>query len=232
MKKPSFTQFALSSLLAIGAFGGLAVSQSAMAGCTCQDRGIDMGGNLCGIPNFVTGKMDAIFEKVCTADSGGYTPSPEPDPTVLRGQSDIAVALSPSTGVVGVASYSWDDASFNQSMTWGMEDFALASCLDKTNHLNTQSYNHDVVRKIIKKYGKKSDCQVVKKTENLGENLIAILRGQKSNGQYAVYWTTREDKYHLFSQQQPEFKQLLAKCQAEATNCEIIGQYGDTTEID
>ena len=51
-------------------------------------------------------------------------------------------------------------------------------------------------------------------------------------GQYAVYWTTREDKYHLFSQQQPEFKQLLAKCQAEATNCEIIGQYGDTTEID
>ncbi len=70
------------------------------------------------------------------------------------------------------------------------------------------------------------------KNRKFGRKLIAILRGQKSNGQYAVYWTTREDKYHLLSQQQPEFKQLLAKCQAEATNCEIIGQYGDTTEID
>ena len=228
-------KFVVSAVLAIGMFGGLAISQSAMAGCYCP-AGVylDLGGNLCGVPNPSGSGMQALFEKVCTADAGSsrYTPTPAPDPTILRGQSDTAVALSPSTGAVGIASYSWSDVQYNQTMMAGISEFALASCINKTNQLNTQSYNFDIANNIIKKYGGKSDCQVVKKTKTLGENLIAILRGKKSNGQYVLYWITRDNSSYLFSQKQPEFKQLMAKCQAEATNCEIVGQYGNKTELE
>lgn len=154
-----------------------------------------------------------------------------PDPSIVHGQSDFALALSPSTGAVGIASYSWADVQHNQTMMAGIEDFALASCINKTQNLGTKSYNSKIADKIIRKYGKKSDCRVVKNS-NTHENLIAVLRGQNNDGQYALFWKTRENNSRLFSQQQPEFKQLLAQCQSQAKNCEIIGQYGDKTELE
>lgn len=225
-------KYLLSTLMALGALGGLAVSTPAMA---CQDGGSGRCGNV-----GYTGNRDnsAYYSSGYSGGSSSDYSRPrtqeeiEEGLRILQGNSDFAVAFSPSTGAVGVAAYSWADANTNTTMIAGLEDFALASCIDKTNALNTQSYNLTIADKIIRKHGKKSDCQVVKKSDTLGESLIAILRGQKSNGQYALYWTTRKDSRDLFSQQQPEFQQLLAKCQAEASQCEIIGQYGDKTELE
>lgn len=155
-----------------------------------------------------------------------FTPAP-----ILLDQGKFAVALSPSTGAVGASSFAWKDSATHHRLMVGHDTFALASCISKTRGEPISSFTLKNADKFVKKYGKKSDCQVVKESSPANESLVAVLKGQLPNGKYQLFMATRPSNSYLFSQQQPEFKSLLATCQAQATNCEIVGQFGDTTEL-
>lgn len=166
---------------------------------------------------------------------GGYTQYQEPidlsPPPILMNQGTFAVALSPSTGAVGASSFAWRDSETHYRLMVGHDSYALASCIAKTQGQPISSISLEQAEKFIKKHRKKSDCQVVKKSSPTDESLVAILRGKLPNGQYQLFMATRPSNDYLFSQQQPEFRSLLATCQASATDCEIIGQFGDKTEM-
>ena len=152
----------------------------------------------------------------------------------LAGQSDIAVAFSPSTGAVGVSAVSWAQLQPNvhaNPMLASTKEFALASCIDKALNLKLGGFTHKEMDKTLRKYGKKSDCKIVKEGERLEENLIAVIRGRLADGTYTLYWLARGDNGTPFSQQQPEFKSLLKKCRSEAQSCDVIGQFGYRTEL-
>lgn len=146
-------------------------------------------------------------------------------------QGTFAVALSPSTGEVGVSSFAWKDSKTHYRLMAGHETYALASCIAKTQGKPIFSISLEKAEKLVKKQRKKSDCQVIKQSSLTTESLVAILRGKLPNGQYQLFMATRPNNDYLFSQQQPEFQSLLATCQAHASNCEIIGQFGDKTEM-
>ena len=151
----------------------------------------------------------------------------------MAGQSDIAVAFSPSTGAVGVSAVSWAQLQPNvhaNPMLASTKEFALASCIDKAFNLKLGGFTYKEMDKTLRKYGKKSDCKIVKEGERLEENLIAVIRGRLADGTYTLYWLARGDNSTPFSQQQPEFKSLLKKCRSEAQSCDVIGQFGYRTE--
>lgn len=152
-------------------------------------------------------------------------------PPILMNQGTFAVALSPSTGAVGASSFAWKDSKTHYRLMAGHDSYALASCIAKTQGQPISSISLEKAEKFIKKHRKKSDCRVVKQSSPTNESLVAILRGKLPNGQYQLFMATRPNNDYLFSQAQPEFKSLLANCQASASDCQIIGQFGDKTEM-
>ena len=80
----------------------------------------------------------------------------------LAGQSDIAVAFSPSTGAVGVSAVSWAQLQPNlhaNPMLASTKEFALASCIDKALNLKLGGFTHKEMDKTLRKYGKKKRLQ-------------------------------------------------------------------------
>lgn len=152
-------------------------------------------------------------------------------PAELLDKAEITVAFSPSTGAVGVMSFAHRQSQTHYHFMAGQETLALASCVASSQGKSLGKVDLNSAEKFIKRHGKKSDCQVVKKTNFLQENLIAILQGKLSNGKYQLFMATRPSNRHLYSQEQGEFKQLLSQCQAVATHCQIVGQFGDKTEL-
>ncbi len=155
-----------------------------------------------------------------------FTPAP-----ILLDQGKFAVALSPSTGAVGASSFAWKDSATHHRLMVGHDTFALASCISKTRGEPISSFTLKNADKFVKKYSKKSDCQVVKESSPVNESLVAVLKGQLPNGKYQLFMATRPSNSYLFDQLQPEFKSLVETCQAQATNCEIVGQFGNETEL-
>lgn len=67
------------------------------------------------------------------------------------------------------------------------KEFALASCIDKALNLKLGGFTHKEMDKTLRKYGKKSDCKIVKEGERLEENLIAVIRGRLADGTYTLF---------------------------------------------
>lgn len=152
-------------------------------------------------------------------------------PKALMDKAEIAVAFNPTTGAVGVMSFAYHQSKTHYHFMAGQETFAHASCVARDMNKNLGKVNLKDAEKFLKKYGKKSTCQTIKKTDALNENLIAILRGRLPNGEYQLFMATRPSNTYLYGQEQPEFQSLLATCQAKASQCEIVGQFGDKTEL-
>ncbi|MDO4895873.1 MAG: hypothetical protein Q3971_00815 [Moraxella sp.] len=152
-------------------------------------------------------------------------------PSILMDKGKFAVAYSPSTGTVGASSFAWRDSQTHYRLAVGHETFALASCIAKTKGEPLSSISLEKAEKYVKKHGKKSDCQLTKQSDDVQESLVAILKGKLPNGKYQLFMTTRPNNTYLFSQEQLEFKNLMANCQAKSVQCEIIGQFGDKTEL-
>ncbi len=77
-----------------------------------------------------------------------------PAPTLLD-QGEFAVALSSSTGAVGVSSFAWKDTQTHHRLMVGHDTFALASCISKTRGEPISSFTLEKAEKFVKKYGKK-----------------------------------------------------------------------------
>lgn len=202
----------------------------ANAGCYCQTGMLS--GGLCYVPQGQHNSMRPIGYAICPEQP---RPRQEPidltPPPILMNQGTFAVALSPSTGAVGASSFAWRDSKTHYHLMAGHGTFALASCIAKTQGQPISSISLEKAEKFVKKHRKKSDCQVIKQSSLTEESLVAILRGKLPNGQYQLFMATRPSNDYLFSQQQPEFQSLLATCQASASDCQIVGQFGDKTEM-
>lgn len=149
----------------------------------------------------------------------------------MQDRAEIAVAFSVSTGAVGVMSFAYRQSQTHYHFMTAQNTFAHASCLSRVLNQKLGKVNLTQAENFVKKHHKKSDCQVIKQTDSLHENLIIILKGKLPNGQYQLFMATRNSNRHPFSQEQPEYQSLLNQCQAQVTNCEMVGQFGQTTEL-
>lgn len=93
--------------------------------------------------------------------------------------------------------------------------FAHASCLSKALNQTLGSVNLKQAERFVNRHHKK----------------IAILKGKLPNGNYQLFMATRPSNRYGFSQEQTEYQSLLRQCQAATTGCEIVGQFGQTTEL-
>lgn len=152
-------------------------------------------------------------------------------PPALMDKAEVAVAFSPSTGSVGVMSFAWKDSQTHYHFMAGQDTLAKASCIARTQNKNLGKVNLNDADRFIRRHGKKSDCAVVLKNDPFDTNLVALLVGKLPNGKYQLFTATRPSNRQLFSQEQPEFIHLMKKCQAVATSCQIVGQFGDKTEL-
>ena len=152
-------------------------------------------------------------------------------PAHMQDRAEIAVAFSLSTGAVGVMGFAYNQSQTHFRFMANQSAFAHASCLSKALNQTLGSVNLKQAERFVNRHHKKSDCQVIKKTDNRHENLIAILKGKLPNGNYQLFMATRPSNRYGFSQEQTEYQSLLRQCQAAATDCEIVGQFGQTTEL-
>ena len=121
----------------------------------------------------------------------------------LAGQSDIAVAFSPSTGAVGVSAVSWAQLQPNvhaNPMLASTKEFALASCIDKALNLKLlyPQGNGQNPPKIRQKKrlqnregrgtaGRKPDCR---DSRQAGRRYVHILLARTRRQQHPVFPTT------------------------------------------
>ena len=152
-------------------------------------------------------------------------------PVHMQDRAEIAVAFSPTTGATGVMSFAYRQSQTHYRFMANQKAFAHASCLSRALEQKLGSVDLKEAERFVKKHHPKSDCRVIKQTDSHHENLIAILKGRLPDGQYRLFMAARSSNIYGFSQEQPEFQSLLRQCQAVATHCEIVGQFGQTTEL-
>lgn len=173
----------------------------------------------------------------------GYNPNCQPQhqsppadfgtPPLLANTSNYAIAFSPKTGAVGVSAFAYKQSQTHWQLSSGHEYYAHASCISKAlgKDLGKQ-VSLSKAQSFIRRYGKKTDCKVVHKNDNLKDNLVAIMRGKAlSDGLYQLFWVTRPSNAYLFEDAHPDIQMLIRECQAVASDCVRIGGFGHTTEM-
>ena len=174
----------------------------------------------------------------------GYNPNCQPQyqhppadfstPPLLANASNYAIAFSPQTGAVGVSAFAYKQSQTHWQLSSGHEDYALASCISKVLDKDLgRQVSLSKAQSFVRRHGRKTDCKVVHKNDNLKDNFVAIMRGKAlSDGLYQLFWVARpSNNMFPFRDEDTDIQALIRNCQAVATDCVRIGAFGHTTEM-
>lgn len=211
----------LSGIIGLGIF-----SQSAVAGCYCPSG--QWHGNSCVVPR-PNGSL-ALDSPICTPDviPEQNRPLTLEDMQMLGNGRDFALSFSPKTGDYGLVVHNMVEEE-RQGRYYSQDDLkALAhlECVAKENNETSVNLAKKANKKLAKDLLKNSSCQVQPLQPYL-YNQLSLWRGQKSNGNWVMYFL----QYNANAYPQQQMDDLVSRCQKETKQCIKIGVFGNKTGI-